>query len=95
MYCAFAGISSWSASSTARTEAMAWTVVQTPQKRCAKTQPSRGSRPLQNRLDAAPHGAARPCLLHAAAVDLDVDAQVTFDASYRVDSDAGHGVSPF
>src|SRR5208337_2117471 len=45
MYCAFAGISSWRASSTARTDAIAWTVVQTPQKRCANTQPSRGSRP--------------------------------------------------
>src|SRR5262245_19560095 len=45
MYCAFGGIGSWSASSTARTDAIAWTVVQTPQKRCANTHASRGSRP--------------------------------------------------
>src|SRR5208337_154059 len=54
-----------------------------------------GVAPLQNRLNAAPHGAACPCLLHATAIDLDIDAQVTFNASYWVDSDSGHGVSPF
>ena len=54
-----------------------------------------GIAPLQNRLNSAPHGAACPCLLHAAAIDLDIDAQMPFDAGYRVDSDAGHGVSPF
>src|SRR5215469_8325805 len=45
MYCAFGGICSFSASSTARTLAMAWTVVQTPQKRCVNSHASRGSRP--------------------------------------------------
>ncbi len=45
MYCAFSGISSSSAFSTARTEAIACTVVQTPQKRWVKSQASRGSRP--------------------------------------------------
>src|SRR5208283_711925 len=53
-----------------------------------------GIAPLQNRLNSAPHGAACPCLLHAAIVDLDIDAQMPFNASYRVDSDAGHGFSP-
>ena len=33
--------------STARMDAMAWTVVQTPQMRCVNTQASRGSRPLR------------------------------------------------
>ena len=37
------------ASSTARMEAKAWTVVQTPQARWAKAQASRGSRPLRIR----------------------------------------------
>ena len=45
MYCAFSGISRPIAFSTARTDVMAWTVVQTPQMRWAKSQASRGSRP--------------------------------------------------
>ncbi len=49
MYCAFGGISSLSAFSTARTEAIACTVVQTPQKRCVNSQASRGSRPWRIR----------------------------------------------
>src|SRR5208282_1362546 len=48
----------------------------------------------QNRLDSAPHGAARPCFLHGAPIDLDIDAQVPFDASYRVYRDASHDVFP-
>ncbi len=47
MYCAFFGISRSSAFSTARTEAMACTVVQTPQMRWVKSQASRGSRPCR------------------------------------------------
>ena len=42
---AFGGISTPSASSTAYTDACAWTVVQTPQMRWAQIQASRGSRP--------------------------------------------------
>src|ERR1043165_8708497 len=49
MYCALSGISRFSASSTARTEVSACTVVQTPQKRCVKSQASRGSRPTRIR----------------------------------------------
>ena len=45
MYCALIGISMPSAFSTARTEAIAWTVVHTPQKRWVKSHASRGSRP--------------------------------------------------
>src|SRR5262249_27841028 len=45
MYWAFAGISSSSAFSTARTDVMAWTVVQTPQNLCVKSHASRGSLP--------------------------------------------------
>src|SRR5678809_13713 len=45
MYWAFMGISRPSAFSTARTDAIACTVVQTPQNRCVNSQASRGSRP--------------------------------------------------
>src|SRR5271165_6215095 len=47
IYCALSGTSRLSAFSTARTEAMAWTVVQTPQIRWVKIQASRGSRSLR------------------------------------------------
>src|SRR5512137_1094925 len=47
MYWALSGISSPSAFSTERTEASAWTVVQTPQNRCVNAQASRGSRPFR------------------------------------------------
>src|SRR4030095_7216339 len=49
MYCALSGTSSRSAFSTARTEAIACTVVQTPQNRCVKSHASRGSRPCRIR----------------------------------------------
>src|SRR5436190_1856842 len=49
MYCAFSGTASWSAFSTARTDAIACTVVHTPQNRCVKSQASRGSRPCRMR----------------------------------------------
>src|SRR5215831_1936419 len=49
MYCAFSDTSSCSAFSTARTEAMACTVVQTPQNRCVNNHASRGSRPCRIR----------------------------------------------
>src|SRR6476646_985764 len=45
MYWALSGTSIFSAFSTVRTEAMACTVVHTPQKRWVKNQASRGSRP--------------------------------------------------
>ena len=85
MYCALSGISSFSAFSTARTEAMACTVVHTPQKRWVKSHASRGSRPCEDALDAAEHLARRPGLLHDAAVDLDVDAQMPLDAGDGID----------
>src|SRR6185369_6383093 len=47
MYWALTGISSCSAFSTARTEAMACTVVHTPQMRWVIAQASRGSRPIR------------------------------------------------
>src|SRR4051812_47471449 len=49
MYCAFSGTSSCSAFSTARTDAIACTVVQTPQNRCVNSHASRGSRPCRMR----------------------------------------------
>src|SRR5919109_1157584 len=42
----------------------------------------------QDRLDAAPHRARRPGVLHLPPVDLEVDAQVPFDAGDGVDGDA-------
>ncbi len=91
MYWALSGISSCSAFSTARTEAMACTVVHTPQMRWVIAQASRGSRPSRISLDAAPHLAGRPGLLDLAAVDFDVDAQMAFDAGDRIDRDSlGH-----
>ena len=92
MYCAFSGISRPSAFSTARTEAMACTVVQTPQMRWVKSQASRGSRP--SRMISMPRHIwpDDQDLRDLAAVHLDVDAQVSFDAGDRVDDDAlGHG----
>src|SRR6266536_1265518 len=47
MYCALSGTSRPSAFSTERTDAMACTVVQTPQMRWVKIQASRGSRPCR------------------------------------------------
>ena len=47
MYCAFSGTSRPSAFSTVLTDAIAWTVVQTPQKRWVKSHASRGSRPFR------------------------------------------------
>jgi len=44
---ALSGGTAPTASSTARTEASAWTVVQTPQMRCANSHASRGSRPTR------------------------------------------------
>src|SRR4029453_2307007 len=49
MYCALSGTSSCSAFSTARTDAIACTVVQTPQKRWVNSHASRGSRPCRIR----------------------------------------------
>src|SRR6185436_6514106 len=49
MYCALSGTSRRSAFSTARTEAIACTVVQTPQNRCVNSHASRGSRPCRIR----------------------------------------------
>src|SRR5262245_57892690 len=49
MYCALSGTSSCSAFSTARTDAIACTVVHTPPKRCVNSHASRGSRPCRIR----------------------------------------------
>ena len=47
MSSALGGTAMPSASSTVRTEARAWTVVQTPQARSVNAQASRGSRPFR------------------------------------------------
>src|SRR5512138_2324882 len=86
---ALSGISRPSAFSTARTEAMACTVVQTPQMRCVNTQASRGSRPF--RISSKPRHIVP---LDRAAVHLHVDAEVALDARDRVDGDPlRHGVT--
>ena len=92
MYCALSGISSFSAFSTARTEAIACTVVQTPQMRWVKIQASRGSRP--SRISSMPRHIwpEDQALRDLAAVDLHVDAQVAFDAGDGIDGDARHGL---
>ena len=90
---AFSGIVMPSASSTARTEVSACVPVQTPQMRSVKAQASRGSRPLQDHLDAAPHRAGRDRVADdVVGVDIDLDAQVAFDAGDRIDDDALAGV---
>ena len=49
----------------------------------------------QNQLDATPHLAGGPGFLHLAAVDVDIDPQVAFDAGDRINRDAfGHLESP-
>src|SRR5271157_709016 len=50
--------------------------------------------PLEDDFDAAPHLARRPGLAHLAAVDLAVDAQMSFDAGDRIDDNAGHDACP-
>ena len=80
--------------STARTEAMACTVVQTPQMRWAKAQASRGIAALEDDLDAAEHRGRRPGVLDLAAVDLGLDAQVPLDAGDGIDDDVSHGRLP-
>src|ERR1039457_3907015 len=93
MMSAFWGTRMPSAFSTARTEASACTVVQTPQMRSQNAQASRGSRP--SRITSMPrhmvpedHGIVN----HAAVVEHGFDAQVAFDAGDRIDYDSsGHG----
>jgi hypothetical protein len=76
-----------SASSTARTEASACTVVHTPQTRSVKAQASRGSRPF--RMISKPRtmvpASRRP---PPSVLDLDLDAQVPLDAGDRIDDNA-------
>ena len=78
--------------STARIEAIACTVVHTPQMRWVKAQASRGSRPC--RMISMPRNIVDDD--HAsrdrAALDFGLDAQVTLDAGDRIDNDAAHDV---
>jgi len=48
----------------------------------------------QNLLQSTPHGAARPGFLDRPTVDLNIDTQVPFNTSDRVDRDAGHQNPP-
>ena len=86
----FRGTSILSASSTARTLAMAWTMVQTPQMRCAQIQASRGSRPCRIIFDAAEHGAGTPGVGYLAAIQIGFNAKMAFNAGDGIDNDACH-----
>ena len=94
MYCALSGTSSCSAFSTARTEAIACTVVHTPQNRWVKSQASRGSRPC--RIRSMPRNICPDdhAFRTTPAVDFGVDAQVPFDAGDGINGDTRHGASP-
>ena len=74
---------------------MAWTMVQTPQMRCAQIQASRGIAALQNHLDAAEHGAGTPGVGYLSAIEIGFDAEVAFNAGDGIDNDACHVSSPF
>src|ERR1700677_3275534 len=50
--------------------------------------------PAQDGFEAAPHGTTRPCFVHHAAVYLDIDAQMSFDAGDGINRDAGHQAPP-
>ena len=76
-----------SASSTERTLASAWTVVQTPQTRSVMAQASRGIAAHENLLQAAHHGACAECVGDDAVFHHCFDAQVAFNASYGIDDD--------
>ena len=84
---AFSGTPISSAFSTARTEAIAWTVVHTPQKRCVIAQASRGSRP--SRICSTPRHIVpdAQAFVTLPPSTLAVDPQVPFDAGDRVDGD--------
>ena len=80
--------------STARTDAMACTVVQTPQIRWAQIQASRGS--LPSRIVSIPRNIVAAA--HASATlpprDVGLDAQVALDAGDRVNLDVRHRTLP-
>ena len=91
---AFGGTAMPRASSTVRTEASACTVVQTPQARSAEGPGVARVAALEDHLEAADHGAGAVGVDDLAVLDLDLDAEVPFDAGDRVDDDAvGHVTS--
>jgi hypothetical protein len=51
--------------------------------------------PAQDRLKPAPHGAACPRLLNRAGVNLNINAQMPFNASDWIYGDTSDGDSPF
>src|SRR6202050_5751688 len=75
------------ASSTARTEPMPWTSVQTPPIRCAKAQALRGSRSRQNDLDAAHHRSGTRSPGDPGAVEFRLDSEVPLDPRDGTDDD--------
>ena len=92
---AFGGGTAPIAFSTARIDAIACTVVQTPQMRCVNAQASRGIASLQDELDPAEHRRGRPRVLDDAAIDFGLDPKVPLDARDRIDDDAAHSGAPF
>ena len=88
---ALSGTSMPRASSTARTEVRACTVVQTPQIRCAQIQASRGSRP--RRMSSIPRNIVPElqASVIAASVQLRLNPQMALNPCHRVHYDACHG----
>ena len=80
-----------SASSTALTEASAWTIVQTPQIRCAQIHASRGSRP--RKISSIPRNIVPELQASAiiAAFDLRFDAKMPFNSRHGIDHNPRHG----
>src|SRR5208282_4164488 len=87
MYWALSGISSFRASSTERTLAMACTVVHSAEALGEKPGIARVAA-AENVLDTAPHGARRPCVADRIVVHFDINAKVAFNSRDRVNRDS-------
>ena len=76
--------------STARIDAIAWTVVQTPQMRCVNAHASRGSRPF--RMISMPRNIVDDDQASCTAppIDFGLDAQMSLDAGDRIDDHSSH-----
>ena len=81
--------------STARIDAIACTVVHTPQIRCVKAHASRGSRPCK--IISIPRNIVDDdqASRDDAAVDFGLDSEMPLDAGDGIDDDASHHWTPF
>jgi hypothetical protein len=76
--------------STARIDAMAWTVVQTPANALRERPRIPRVPSLENDLDPAEHRRGGPGVLDGATINLGLDPQVAFDAGNRIDDNTRH-----